>query len=654
MEKKLRNRDKALLLLFLVIGLILRLDFVIPVDFVIDADEAIVGLMAKHISEGREIPIFYYGQSYMGSFEAILAAQVFKLYGPSSAALKAVPLFFSVLFIIVVFYISYFLGGRRTALIGAALAAIPPCPLVVWSAKARGGFIEILVVGGLAVLFAIHWLRKGGQSSARTFLIGALLGFGWWINNQIVYFMLPIGLFFILRLQSWREALRHFLLGMTAFFLGGLPFWLYNLNHDFASFGMFTSASPYEVSKHISGLFSISIPTILGAKRFWQSHDIFPLATGLYYLVYGALLATVLFYRRRQAGSLLKFGLPDDPGAELLLLLLFSVLSVFVVSSFGYLVQAPRYLLPVYVAIIPLTALAISIAAQYSRALAIILLFGVLGLNLLSCYTSGRSIPGEPFVYKEQRVARSHAELIDWLDSRNISWVRTNYWIGYRLAFETGERIRFELFREPGQLRIREYSAEAKKRGVDTMPLVLVPAQSEIVEEALRLLNFSFQAASVGGYRVLYDLVPAPRQLTPIESAMLSTDAGLMQEESLQAIDEDVGTRWRSARPQAPGMYFKINLKNPASLGGLRYYLGSWPQDFPRSLRIEVTDASGRNHLVMSDRQYRSLRYLANDNDFQVFFNVQDAVSVTLHQEGSDAVFDWSIAEIDLLKAENP
>src|SRR6478672_2609190 len=32
----------------------------------IDSDEAIVGLMARHILHGRELPIWYYGQAYMG------------------------------------------------------------------------------------------------------------------------------------------------------------------------------------------------------------------------------------------------------------------------------------------------------------------------------------------------------------------------------------------------------------------------------------------------------------------------------------------------------------------------------------------------------------------------------------------------------------
>ena len=53
-----------------------------------DADQAVVGLMAKHISEGRAFPVYFYGQSYMLALEAYLAAPVMWLLGPTEVALK--------------------------------------------------------------------------------------------------------------------------------------------------------------------------------------------------------------------------------------------------------------------------------------------------------------------------------------------------------------------------------------------------------------------------------------------------------------------------------------------------------------------------------------------------------------------------------------
>src|SRR5262245_57293925 len=53
-----------------------------------DADQAIFGLMASHIADGRSWPVFMYGQSYMLSVEAWLAAPLFAIAGSSVWALK--------------------------------------------------------------------------------------------------------------------------------------------------------------------------------------------------------------------------------------------------------------------------------------------------------------------------------------------------------------------------------------------------------------------------------------------------------------------------------------------------------------------------------------------------------------------------------------
>src|SRR5215217_7040956 len=53
-----------------------------------DSDQAVVGLMAKHLAEGRAFPLFYYGQHYMLAVEPWLIAPFVKLFGASVAALK--------------------------------------------------------------------------------------------------------------------------------------------------------------------------------------------------------------------------------------------------------------------------------------------------------------------------------------------------------------------------------------------------------------------------------------------------------------------------------------------------------------------------------------------------------------------------------------
>lgn len=53
-----------------------------------DADQAVTGLMAKHLSELRAFPVFYYGQNYMLAVEAWVTAPFFLVLGVSVTALR--------------------------------------------------------------------------------------------------------------------------------------------------------------------------------------------------------------------------------------------------------------------------------------------------------------------------------------------------------------------------------------------------------------------------------------------------------------------------------------------------------------------------------------------------------------------------------------
>src|SRR5215210_6144808 len=52
-----------------------------------DSDQAINGLMAKHLSQGRAFPLFFYGQTYMLAVEAWVAVPFFWIAGPTVLAL---------------------------------------------------------------------------------------------------------------------------------------------------------------------------------------------------------------------------------------------------------------------------------------------------------------------------------------------------------------------------------------------------------------------------------------------------------------------------------------------------------------------------------------------------------------------------------------
>ncbi|WFF03986.1 hypothetical protein [Micromonospora sp. WMMD964] len=82
------DRPALVALLFGLAGVLYRLIltlFTVPVS---NSDEATFGLAALHIGQGRERPVFLYGQHYMGMVESYLAAPLVALAGPSWPVLR--------------------------------------------------------------------------------------------------------------------------------------------------------------------------------------------------------------------------------------------------------------------------------------------------------------------------------------------------------------------------------------------------------------------------------------------------------------------------------------------------------------------------------------------------------------------------------------
>ena len=650
-------QDWQFLLGAILLGLALRLDLLLSINFTIDADEAIVGLMAKHILEGKGVPVFYYGQHYMGSLESILTAGLFALCGVSAAALKAVPLLFSLALIVLVYALGLEVGKRSVGRIAAILTALPPAALVDWSSKARGGFIEVLVIGGLAFFFLIRWLKEEKPRIATLALTAFLLGVGWWVNNQIIYFIIPVGFAVLSRCLSltegrWSAISQSLVIGVAGFIAGGLPFWVYNLENEFVSFEMFRGAPGGTLSEHIGGLFSTALPILFGAKRFWHNEELF---TGSFAFVWGLylfLFVAFLLLRRRAIARLFLFNIDRKEPLEIFLLLIVTGIAIFTLSSFGYLVQAPRYLLPIYVGVYIVAAFVIVALHEQSPRGATLLFCGLLGINLMSSYFGGRAIPGEPFVFGGERVSRDQRELVSWLTQRGYGMVRTNYWIGYRLAFDTGERIRFKMFRDPYRIRIASYEKEALSLDESQMPYVLVPSQGVIVREALDALGYRWDEVSLSGYVVIYNqkrIVSNGVTRIAIDSKSIRATSTHATEEARMAIDGDEGTRWGSHHPQTPGMTFSLELSPPRVIKGISWTAGRWGSDYPRELRLSLLLASGEERELLSTAQLHAVNYLLGEGEeVKLYFNPLEIKRVIFRQVGSDPVFDWSIAELNL------
>lgn len=648
------KRQHILLAGICLIGIIVRLDFLIAGGGVLDGDEAILGLMAKHIMEGRSFPIFFYGQPYMGSIESFLAAPIFYLFGISGYALLLVPTVLSLALLPLIYVMSRRFLSEGAALLATLYFAVPPQPLIIWSIKARGGFIETVFLGSIVFILLARAIRA--ESPPKPFGLGLVLGISWWINFQALYFMLISGFVYLCLLSRVRLSyyqsrlalyLQHFFTGFGAFVVGSLPFWFYNFRHDFASFTTFVAGGSSDRLSHLKGFFAESLPILLGARREWSSQDVFP---GASWVSYGMLIVALAVYLSLRIGDL--FGLimtrafAKKAALELFPIFATIVSAIFIVSSYGWLTQAPRYLLPLYLAIPVLFGFA---AANMHRFFATVFVSCAIFLNLSSLYAGGRAIGGQPFVADGERVAVDHAELNAWLLQKGVRFVRTNYWIGYRVAFETEEMVRFIRFQEPGFARIPEYEEFGRRESIGEVPYILTPKQGEVVKHALGLRGFKFSEIVLSGYSVLYNL-SAPLRADVVPLQLTNATASHASDKLSYLDDDDLHTRWGSAAPQDKGMFVTLSLKGNRRIVGLAYDFSDWPADYPRGLEIGLYAGDGKLLRQFGPEDFEALRYLADGAPrFELRFEEVALAEVRLSLLGAHPIFDWSIGELDLM-----
>lgn len=150
-----------------------------------DSDAATFGLMAKRLYEHGELPIFFWGQSYMGPLTSYAAAAlaVFRIeptVGPLTLRLASYLLVLGGL-------AGYWFGlrrafGRTTAALAALWLAIGPGHLFSTSFAPLGSE-QLFFLSGLMFAHAMH-----GFPRRRDWLVfGLLAGIGWWIHQGIVF-----------------------------------------------------------------------------------------------------------------------------------------------------------------------------------------------------------------------------------------------------------------------------------------------------------------------------------------------------------------------------------------------------------------------------------------------------------------------------------
>lgn len=158
-----------------------------------DSDQAIVGLMAQHLAEGRAWPLFFYGQLYMMGVQAWLAAPVFLWLGPTVLALKLPLLVLNVLTGALLVWLLVRDAGLRAwqAAVAASWFALLPPVAASRMVQAQGGTIEPLFYALL-----LWMLRR------RAVAFGLLFAFGFLQREFTLFAVLAIVI-----VEAWTGAL---------------------------------------------------------------------------------------------------------------------------------------------------------------------------------------------------------------------------------------------------------------------------------------------------------------------------------------------------------------------------------------------------------------------------------------------------------------
>ncbi len=425
----------------MVIGLAYRLAVLASPLGEIDGDEAVVGLMARHIAFAGERPVFYYGQPYLGSLEAFSAAPLFVLFDSSTLLLKLVPTTYSLGFLALSAITAKQLFGTGPALATAAYLALPPSMWAVWSTKARGGYAELLFLGDALLLVTLFLAERNNRKLA--VLWGLLAGLAFWTHLLAIVYLVPAAAYLLLRRRRhWCR--QELVLAAGATLLGMLPLLFHNAVTGLPTLQALLQPPdlPPDPAAQFIRFFRVGVPVLAGLGQPTTSDVLFdqdwlnrPAGNPWLALsAVGVLVAALATHLPSLRALVTPHG---RPGPALLLLVVILIPPVVAVTRFGFFVSEPRYALPLYAGV-PLLAAALWRAIRPTWPKAAITAVVLLG-NVVSLLTTDVRLwrPQDAL----DSTAMTRQALVAHVTAQDRHQLYTDYWIGYPVMFETREVV---------------------------------------------------------------------------------------------------------------------------------------------------------------------------------------------------------------------
>jgi len=563
-----------------VIGLALRVLNAWTMRYSANGDFGIVALMAKHMAEGSDFPVFSYGVAYMGGLEPILSAAMVSFFGTDPTAFPinlGTALIGAFLPPLVYVMARDAGGGRRAGIIATLYCLVGSDALFHYSVAPRGGYMTMMVGGMLALWLtcrAVTRENRGGQASKWIyFLIGIAAGLGWWATELVTVFLVS-AIMVILAGWRWRMVWRGVVPGLSGFILGSLPWWVWNATHQWVSLDFGSSLGKVSFGKGLASFGDLFLDIVempatgVGALRLI-------LLIGLVLGFFGILFWDAVRGKNRQT-FYYRLAMP----------VLLVVLVLFYSTSHFVRAHACRYLLPV----VPVLAVAIGVSCdallrRFRFPWGWIAAILVIPSQILLLFHLPDGVPADRARW--QLAERLEQQVGAFCDNTFVGEYYTYHWLNY---------------------------ASREKLCVAALPMERVASyalRAELAERRAYLANYrgldvfltgtggKSRQVSVDGVVVDYDLTPpspgwdyvSPTNIVEVQGA----EEGDVERVLL---DSSVFTAWDVAIPPESKKDLDMKFKHPVFLSGIR--LLSMHNRYPGMVSVEGREDGG-------DRAWRTL-----------------------------------------------
>ncbi len=571
------------------------------IRYIADVDSSVVALMARHMAAGREWPVFFYGQTYMGTLEPMVSALLVRVFGPTGFAVNLGPSLLSLAALAMLYVWAKDAGGPRAGLAATALCVIGPRFYFAFQLAPRGGYVIALFTGTFLLWKSARISARSGAGrpvgGREFFLLGLVGGLGFWSHSIIISAVLTAT---VILLIGWRGAFwrypRQVMTGLAGGAIGLAPWWIYNLAHGWVSLRMLD---------YLAG-----IPWRYGIQWAWhrwiQMTGLaawpagYRLGAAWGYLVLaaaGVAVAAVSSVRRRRWDR--------ATAARTAAVLFIAISAVFYIRSHYVRMNTARYLVPVIPALALFWGTAIAAAPRVWQRRAA----AGLGLLLLASQTTtlpeyldySRSIPN--------REARQEA-LREALEAEGV---RTIYapLQAYHLNFTLGEAFTFT---ESRRIFYMPYYEEAE---FSDEPAYLMNHAG--INHFLETAGGEARRGGPRGYRFHFALRPPRDRLESVpgeEWRSVEFNGGPAPE--LSDLRVDTG---RNPVPGADTHEVEIRFSRPAAVRRLRLaFQPLWPADpwnRPAAIAVDIQSPGGGEWREVLSRKWISRFYWSGPRPFE-------------------------------------